>query len=76
MDTIPASTSIKRNRVGNVSDDRLSRRRIFLVDLITNRSDTLDSRNDFAMRAYELHAIECEMIARDILDPKDSRTFA
>lgn len=61
---VPASTAVKRNRVGNVDSDRLSRRRLFLIDLLYMRSREIETRVEFAYRAVELHAVEAELLRR------------
>jgi 2'-5' RNA ligase/ribosomal protein S18 acetylase RimI-like enzyme len=71
---VPADIAIKRNRVGNVDTDRLQRRRTELVDLVENRSHTLATRQNFAMRAAELTAIESELERRGELAVADRVT--
>lgn len=72
---VPATTAIRRSRVGNVDTDRLMRRRAFLHDLcIVNGGRTLATRMDFAMRAAELTAIETALCDRGDLSPADRIT--
>ena len=61
---VPASTSIRRNRVGNIDTDRLSRRREFLRSLLKDQTHALENRIDFVWKAAELHAIENELERR------------
>lgn len=65
--SVPAETAIRRSRVGNIDTDRLTRRRDWLILLITERSHTLNQRIDFVARVAELAAIEREMLARGVL---------
>lgn len=65
MNTVPATTSIKRNRAANVDTDRLVRRRAHLASTTTGVHH--DRRIDFVMRAAELHAIENALEDRHIV---------
>lgn len=60
---VPCTTSIKRASVQNVGNDRLLRRHAHLLDMMFTNTFK-GSRHDFAMRAAELWAIECCLIAR------------
>jgi hypothetical protein len=65
---IPDTTPIRRSRAMNMDNDRLFRRRAFLVRLvIINGGRSLATRMDFAMRAAELNSIENVLIARGSL---------
>ncbi len=65
---IPDTTAIRRSRARNMDNDRLFRRRAFLVRLvILNGGCTLATRMDFAMRAAELDSIESILISRGSL---------
>lgn len=65
---VPATTSIRRSRARYMPTDRLFRRRAYLVRLIIlNGGRTLATRQDYAMRAAELWAIESALIDRNML---------
>lgn len=69
-DFVPPSTSIRRNRAHNIDTDRLRARRAYLILNMTNE----DSRHDFAMRAYELQAIENVLVDRGAFPATERRT--
>jgi hypothetical protein len=61
----PSSVAIKRNKVGNIDNARLWRRRAYLISLFQNRADIIDGRNwGFGVRVAELMAIEDELATR------------
>lgn len=66
---VPSSTAIKRSKAKNVDNDRLFRRRTYLIHLIEHRSHTLPNRIDFVMRAMELFFIEDVLQGRGMLNP-------
>lgn len=72
MNAVPPTTAVKRNRAHNVDTDRLAERRDFL--LVHVLPDFAGSRMDFAVRAYELQAIENVLEDRDWLAPSDRGT--
>jgi len=61
---VPATTSIKRSRVGNIDTDRLNRRRAHVIELVTVRVAEIDQRIEMVQRAAELSAIEVELVRR------------
>ncbi len=63
------TTPIPRRKAVNQTTERLQARRAELLDLIRGRSGDVVSRHEFAMRAYELHAIEDALTLRDQLAP-------
>lgn len=72
---VPASTKIRQSRVHNQTDDRLSRRRRFMIDNLTTIHGD-NGRTAFAMRMHELRKIEDEMIKRGLLTAAERRTLA
>lgn len=72
MNVVPPSTAVRRGRVQNVDTDRLLARQDFLHDmLLAQHGWMLDSRNDFAMRALELQAVERELVRRGVQTRED-----
>ena len=61
---VPASTRIRRSRVGNMDVARLARRYAFLLNLVHNESHTFTTRHNFAVRAAELQAVQNELRLR------------
>ena len=74
METVPVTTAVKRNRVGNVDTSRLNGRRGYLVDNLRTIARDAPNRIDFLGRVAELVAIEAELIRRGELDRADART--
>lgn len=72
--TVPASTSIRRSRVGNIDTDRLERRRPFIIAQIENSNKEFDRRADFIARVAELVVIERELVARGVLTTEARKT--
>lgn len=68
------STRIRRNRAHNVDTDRLRNRRARLI--IEMRDRVHDSRQDMAVRAYELQAIENVLVRRGKLPACERYTLA
>lgn len=60
---VPASTPVRRSRVGNIDTDRLSRRRGFVIELLADGAN-FEVRIEFAQRVAELAAIERELMQR------------
>lgn len=73
MSTVPATVAVKRNRAHNVDTARLVSRRLFLVEQMA--AGAFDSRMDFAVRAYELQAIENVLVRREIISPEARQTL-
>lgn len=67
------STPVRRNRAHNVDTDRLRNRRAFLIIGMVNRVH--DSRQDMAVRAYELQAIENVLVRRGAMPACERRTL-
>lgn len=61
---VPATTTIRRSRVGNIDTDRLLRRQAHLVAAATDFFQECQSRAQFRNRADELYAIENELDLR------------
>jgi len=71
---VPVTTPVKRNRAQNIDTERLSARRIFLIDLLVNRSRELENRIDFVVRVAELSCIENVLNDRGVLAVADRTT--
>lgn len=63
---VPVTTSIKRNRVGNIDTDRLVARAAFVRHLVTVEARTFERRAEWAARVAELLAIEAELDRRNL----------
>jgi hypothetical protein len=63
---VPATTAIKRSRVGNIDNDRLTRRAEHLGTTVLTPPGgrAIESRTEYAARAAELVAVEDELEAR------------
>lgn len=72
MDLVPPTVAVKRNRAHNVESPRLVVRRNHLLGQMA--TGVFDSRMDFAVRAYELQAIENVLVSRDLLSDVGRRT--
>lgn len=64
---VPVTTAVKRSRAQNIDTPRLVARRIFLIDMIRNRSREFENRIDFVVRVAELSVIENVLNDRGVL---------
>lgn len=69
---VPVTTAVKRKRAHNVDTARLLGRRSHLIERVMVRFE--GSRADFAVRAFELQAIENVLVHRGALAEADRRT--
>jgi len=69
---VPDTVPVRRNRVGNIDDDRLNRRRNYLVSNLPRLGRECDNRCDFTARVCELAAIEVELVRRELLSRDDT----
>lgn len=63
---VPASTSIKYKRVGNIDTDRLGRRHAWILANGATIARAADARIEIRMMAREFHAITTELRARGV----------
>lgn len=73
MSSVPPTTAIRRNRAHNVDTPRLLDRRAWLIAQMS--VGAFDSRMDFAVRAYELQAIENVLVHRGVLSEEARQTM-
>lgn len=66
---VPATTAIRRSKVGNIDTDRLFRRRSVLALTVRHFARSFEQRHDWVVRVAELVAIERELVARGDLCP-------
>lgn len=63
---VPASTSIKYKKVGNIDTDRMVRRHAWIVANGPAIARAADARIEIRMVAREFHAITTELRARGV----------
>lgn len=75
---VPASTSIRCSRVGNIETERLLRRLAYLGDHLGDGypNPLYESRADFRGRVREIVAIEDELARREVEHARVSRRAA
>ena len=69
---VPASTKIRFTWVAHIDNDRLIRRRDFIIATKSDFARAADARIELRQRARELFAIEAELIQREALAIDDA----